>query len=242
MAGTWKNQRIQDHFVVLCNELDVDRIVPVLRAESMLTADEFEQLTNPHFTTQTRRQKLLLFIPRKGRAHFEKFGECLVWSGQSELARKIGVPVEDIRPSPHPTVQQSSTALQVAEFARMMHMLSDGMGHLRYPVNVRPPPYPVPPTTTSHSVLHSNTTGHPVHTATTGVPPGTSRHSTSSPPRHPQLNPPLAPVRPPTTEPAGFSHPVQATESGGSSSYHLRPSVGAVYPPPPDGSGCYILV
>ncbi|CAI8056979.1 hypothetical protein GBAR_LOCUS31036 [Geodia barretti] len=86
----------------MCNELDVDRITPVLRAEHMLTADEFEQLTNPHFTTQTRRQKLLLFIPRKGRAHFEKLGECLVWSGQSELARKIGVPVEDIRPSPHP--------------------------------------------------------------------------------------------------------------------------------------------
>ena len=99
---SWKTQRIQDHFVVLCNELDVDRISPVLRQEGMLTADEFEQLTNQLFTTQNRRQKLLLFIPRKGRTHFEKFCECLVWSGQTELARKIGVPVEKIPPSPHP--------------------------------------------------------------------------------------------------------------------------------------------
>ena len=98
----WKTQRIQDHSVVLSNELDVDRIAPVLRQEGMLTADEFEQLTNQLFTTQNPRQKLLLFIPRKGRAHFEKFCECLVWSGQTELARKIGVPVEKIRLSPHP--------------------------------------------------------------------------------------------------------------------------------------------
>ena len=105
MSSSWKKQRLQDHFVVLCNELDVDRIVPVLKAERMLTSDEMEQLTNPHFSTRARREKLLLFIPRKGRSHFEKFAECLVWSGQTELASKIGVPVKDIRPSPHPSEQ-----------------------------------------------------------------------------------------------------------------------------------------
>lgn len=98
----WKRQRIQDHFVILCQELDVDRIVPILRAERMLTMDEMEQLTNQYFTTQTRRQKLLLIVPHKGRDHFEKFCECLVWSGQEELAAKIGVPVSNIPPSPHP--------------------------------------------------------------------------------------------------------------------------------------------
>ncbi|CAI8056978.1 hypothetical protein GBAR_LOCUS31036 [Geodia barretti] len=218
MAGSWKNQRIQDHFVVLCNELDVDRITPVLRAEHMLTADEFEQLTNPHFTTQTRRQKLLLFIPRKGRAHFEKLGECLVWSGQSELARKIGVPVEDIRPSPHPPVQQSSTSLQAAEFARMMHMLSATLSIIP-PLLVTqsllesllPPPavaqslLPPLPVTITHLLLHDT-----LHSALLMLQSGLS-----------QLR---------------YSHPVQATESGGSSSYHPRPSGGAVYPPPPDGS------
>ena len=161
-------------------------------------------------------------------------------------------------------VQQSSTSLQTAEFARMVHMLSgiftelvwdwiwllcspslsDGMGHLRYPVNVPPPPYPVHPTATSHPVHHSTTAGHPVPTgvptATTSsrpVPPATatSHHYTSSPPRHPPLGAPHAAVGP---EPTTYSNPVQATESGGSSSYHPRPSGGAVYPPPPDGSGC----
>lgn len=107
MSGSWKNQRLQDHFVVLCSELDVNRIVPVLRAERMLTSDEHEQLTNTHYTTRIRREKLLLFIPRKGAAHFEKFAECLVWSGQTELARKIGIPVDEIAPSPYPTEQGS---------------------------------------------------------------------------------------------------------------------------------------
>ena len=110
MSSSWKNQRLQDHFVVLCSELDVNRIVPVLRAERMLTSDEHEQLTNTHYTTRIRREKLLLFIPRKGAAHFEKFAECLVWSGQTELAKKIGIPVEEIAPSPYPT-QQGSVAL-----------------------------------------------------------------------------------------------------------------------------------
>lgn len=105
MSSHWKKQRIQDHFVVLCNEMDVDRIVPVLRAERMLTSDEVEQLTNRLYTTRARREKLLLFIPRKGRAHFEKFAECLVWSGQAELAKKIGVPLHEIPPSPYPCEQ-----------------------------------------------------------------------------------------------------------------------------------------
>ena len=102
MSGQWKKQRLQDHFVVLCNDLDVDRIVPVLRSEKMLTSDEVEQLTNRLYSTRARREKLLLFLPRKGRAHFEKFAECLVWSGQKELAVKIGIPTDTLPPSPYP--------------------------------------------------------------------------------------------------------------------------------------------
>ena len=102
MSSDWKNQRLQSHFVVLCNELDVDNVVPLLRAEHMLTENELEILTNRNFTTRARREKLLLCLPRKGIRHFEKFAECLVWSGQSELAKKIGVPLEQIPPSPHP--------------------------------------------------------------------------------------------------------------------------------------------
>ena len=109
MSGSWKKQRLQDHFVVLCNELNVSLIVPILRAERMLTSDEMEQLQNSVYTTRQRREKLLIIIPHKGRSHFEKFAECLVWSGQTDLARKIGVPVKDIRPSPHPRKQTLCT-------------------------------------------------------------------------------------------------------------------------------------
>ena len=98
-----KEQRLQDHFVVLCNDLDVDVIVPFLRNEHMLTQNEVETLSNPFFTSRVRREKLLLMLPRKGKKHFEKFAECLVWSGQRSLARKIGVEVNKIPPSPYPS-------------------------------------------------------------------------------------------------------------------------------------------
>ena len=97
-----KEQCLQDHFVVLCNDLDVDVIVPFLRNEHMLTHSEVETLSNPFFTPRVRREKLLLMLPRKGTKHFEKFAECLVWSGQRGLAKKIGVEVKKIPPSPYP--------------------------------------------------------------------------------------------------------------------------------------------
>ncbi len=91
---------IQANFVVLCQELDVGRIAPILRQVKMLTSDEFEELSNPAFTTRVKRERLLLYMPRKGSNHFERFAECLVWSGQEELARKIGVDVDRIPPRP----------------------------------------------------------------------------------------------------------------------------------------------
>lgn len=158
MSSHWKKQRIQDHFVVLCSEMDVDRIVPVLRAERMLTSDEVEQLTNRLYTTRARREKLLLFIPRKGRAHFEKFAECLVWSGQAELAKKIGVPLHEIPPSPYPLPQLTSSLTgQQEEFVRMLHEITGGalpvMPTTRYPAltpTVPPNPHTLPRTPHPH--------------------------------------------------------------------------------------------
>ncbi len=91
---------IRENFVVLCQELDVARIVPILRQEKLLTADEFELLTNPLISERVRREKLLIMLPRKGKNHFQRFSECLVWSGQEALATRIGIDLGNIRPRP----------------------------------------------------------------------------------------------------------------------------------------------
>ena len=67
----------------------------------MVTRDEYETVTNPAYTLKQRRGMLLGFLPRKGSRYYENFSKCLVWSGQVELARHIGVDVGSIPPSPH---------------------------------------------------------------------------------------------------------------------------------------------
>lgn len=87
---------IQNHFVLLCNELNVDSILPLLRQKKMLTADEYEQLAFTKLTLREKRERLLLLLPRKGSNHYYTFCCCLVWSGQRELARKMGVHLNSI--------------------------------------------------------------------------------------------------------------------------------------------------
>ena len=94
------SSRLQDHFVVLCQQLNVDRVLPILRQEKMVTMDEYETLTNPMLSTRQKREKLLIILPRKGKHHFEKFGACLVWSGQEQLAQTIGIDVSNVNPRP----------------------------------------------------------------------------------------------------------------------------------------------
>ena len=67
----------------------------------MVTTDEYEMLTSPNFTTRQKREKLLIWLPRKGRNYFNNFGKCLVWSGQTELARHIGVDVALVPDPPY---------------------------------------------------------------------------------------------------------------------------------------------
>jgi len=93
--------RLQDNFVILSQKLDVEKVIPYLREERMLTADEHEQLSLPMFSVQNKRERLLLLLPRKGRRHFESFGNCLVWSGQVDLAKAIGIDVDSVPPSPY---------------------------------------------------------------------------------------------------------------------------------------------
>ena len=97
------DRRLQEHFVILCQKLDTDRIVPVLRQEKMLTLDEVEMLTNPMLSARAKRERLLILLPRKGRNHFENFGKCLVWSGQIDLAKDIGINVESVPSPPFPS-------------------------------------------------------------------------------------------------------------------------------------------
>ena len=93
--------KLQPHFVLLCERLDLDKLLPYLRQERMVTNDEYEILTNVAYTRSQQRQRLLTMLPRKGRHYFENFGKCLVWSGQVELARHIGVDVDSVPPPPH---------------------------------------------------------------------------------------------------------------------------------------------
>ena len=92
---------IQDNFVILCNQLNLDKILPYLKHERMVITDEYEILTNPNFTARQKREKLLIWLPRKGKNYFTNFGKCLVWSGQTALARHIGVDVALVPEAPY---------------------------------------------------------------------------------------------------------------------------------------------
>ena len=94
--------KLQPHFVRLCSQMNLDNLLPYLRQERMVTNDEYETLTNIGYTLKQRREKLLILLPKKGKYYFEKFGKCLVWSGQAELARHIGIDVDNV---PEPPVQ-----------------------------------------------------------------------------------------------------------------------------------------
>lgn len=92
---------LRTHRVILCEKLDVGKLIPYLRQDRMLTSDEYATLTNPMYNIKQRRNKLLDMMPRKGRKYFEHFGKNLVWSGQKELASHIGVDVSNVPPPPY---------------------------------------------------------------------------------------------------------------------------------------------
>ncbi len=95
------DDRIRPHFVRLSEQLNLAKLLPFLKQERMVTGDEYETLTNVAYTTREKRAKLLTILPRKGKYYFENFGKCLVWSGQVELARHIGVDVDSVPTAPY---------------------------------------------------------------------------------------------------------------------------------------------
>ena len=93
---------LRAHFVILLDTLDLDKILPYLKQDRMLTSDEYQRVTNPVYTVKERRGKLLNeILPRKGKNYFEHFGKNLVWSGQTELAMHIGVDVGKVPSAPY---------------------------------------------------------------------------------------------------------------------------------------------
>lgn len=104
--------KFQPNFVLLCEELNLDTLLPYLHQERMVTRDEYETVTNPAYTSKQRRAQLLGILPRKGSHYYENFSKCLVWSGQVELARHIGVDVDSIPPSPHRRCKMACEVIQ----------------------------------------------------------------------------------------------------------------------------------
>ena len=66
-----------------------------------MTTEEYETLSNPIIPMKQKREKLLIMMPRKGSDFFKNFGNCLVWSEQTALAKHIGVDVAAVPPCPH---------------------------------------------------------------------------------------------------------------------------------------------
>ncbi len=67
----------------------------------MVTPAEYETLSSNSIPIKQRRERLLLMMPKKGSDYFKNFGNCLVWSGQRDLAKHISVDVGAVPPCPH---------------------------------------------------------------------------------------------------------------------------------------------
>lgn len=132
------DDRIRPHFVRLSEQLNLAKLLPFLKQERMVTGDEYETLTNVAYTTREKRAKLLTILPRKGKYYFENFGKCLVWSGQVELARHIGVDVDSVPTAPYtPSPDAGSANDQAALLTAIKDLINSSSSD--------PPPYPPRP-------------------------------------------------------------------------------------------------
>ncbi len=83
---------------MLTNELNLASILPILFAERLLSQDEYtvmQEMSNGSacVSERDRRDKVLSILPRKGKHYYTLFCKCVVWSGQIELAERMGVDV-----------------------------------------------------------------------------------------------------------------------------------------------------
>ena len=106
-----KHKPIQEFYAYFVDNLKVDKLLHYLKEKKWLTLDESETLNSGQLTSRQRAEKILLLMPRKTTASFkaeEILVECAIWSGQSELAKKLGYTDSEIaeisQRNPSPTM------------------------------------------------------------------------------------------------------------------------------------------
>lgn len=80
---------------MLLNELNLNSILPVMFAENLVSPEEYRVIQESYgqITERDRRDKVLMALPRKGKDFYTLFCKCVVWSGQIELAQRMGFDV-----------------------------------------------------------------------------------------------------------------------------------------------------
>lgn len=91
---------LRTNYVKFITHLDVDAVIPVMVAEGLLTRQEQAQLAEPGQTNRQRCEKILSYVPNKGRDFYYKFCCCIVWSGQTHLANLINFDMSTV-PDPN---------------------------------------------------------------------------------------------------------------------------------------------
>ena len=84
---------IQDFYAYFVDTLQADLLLHYLRDKKWLTPDECDTLKSGQMTRRQKVEKILLLLPRKSTSSFDGekiLVECIIWSGQQDLARKLG--------------------------------------------------------------------------------------------------------------------------------------------------------
>ena len=84
---------IQDFYAYFVDNLQADSLLHYLRDRKWLTPDECDTLSSGQIARRQKVEKILLLLPRKSTSSFDGekiLVECIIWSGQQELTRKLG--------------------------------------------------------------------------------------------------------------------------------------------------------
>ena len=90
---------LRSNYVMLLNELNVESILPVMLSECLLSQEEYMNLIRQKArnSERERREEILMIIPRKGKDFYRLFCECVVWSGQMELAQRMSYDITTVQ-------------------------------------------------------------------------------------------------------------------------------------------------
>lgn len=91
---------------VLCNSLDIEKILPYLSESCLLTNDELTRLHNPYMSNVEKVGFLIDALPMKGADWFDKFIDCLSKTTEGTGHSKILQELKHARGEDHPTMRQ----------------------------------------------------------------------------------------------------------------------------------------